>query len=386
MAVSHLGWSSLVSIVYFALALAGDDGGWESKSTCQPVTTTVYSVSTLYYEKTVWSTNLVYLTDTVTKVQVESTTIPVPTTIVNQQTITQVDLSTVVNQQTVTQVDLSTIVNQLTTTVISNVPGPTTTVSACPTTPLDGLVTCTSRIVNPTYTAKHPLPSDYLWGCPPGKLCTPPQIGCNFEQNPPADSYVCAPEECQDIPEIVVPEDFVNASWPNPTDADCAWYTPNPGDFNLNPEHFGLSFDIFNIYGQEVCVAPPPPPPTTTTTTTGWADWNSPLPTHTYTPRMARRGVRSWNPLAQIARRQQVGIAPKECYRTYNSANLIGTHVGYVPDILCPYEGEFMVAIRSCQACAATYSTTSDSTTDFPDLQRYYAFCEARAANATTAR
>lgn len=382
MAIRHLAWSSLVSIVYFALAQAGDDGGWESKSTCQPVTTTIYSVSTLYYEKTVWSTNIVYITDTVTTVQVQPTTIAIPTTVVNQQTVTQVDLSTIVNQQTVTQVDLSTIVNQLTTTVISNVPGPTTTVSACPTTPLEGLVTCTSRIVNPTYTATHPLPSDYLWGCPPGTLCTPPQIDCNFEQNPPADTYVCAPEECKPLPEIVVPEDFVNATWPNPTDADCAWYTPNPGDFNLNPEFFGLTFAIFNIYGQEVCVAPPP----TVTTSSGWSDWSTPPPSHTYTPRMVRRGVRNWNPLAQIARRQQLAVAPAQCYRVYNSANYIGVHTGYVPDVLCPSDGDFMVAVRDCQSCAQTYSTTSTTSSDFPDLQRFYAFCQELAANGTSTR
>lgn len=368
MGISKLVSSSLVSVVYFALAYAGDQGGWESKSSCQPVTTTIYSVSTLYYEKTVWSTSVVYLTDTTTKVQVEPTTIAIPTTIVNQQTITHVDLST--------------LVDTVTTTVISNVAGPTTTVSACPTTPLVGLVTCTSRIINPTYTPPHPLPSNYHWGCPPDTLCTPPQIGCNFEQNPPAKSYVCAPEECKPIPPVTVPEDFT-PTWPNPTDTDCAWYTPNPGYFNLNPEYFGLSFQIFNIYGQPVC--PPTPPPTSppSTTTSGWSDWSNAQPSHTYTPRTVRRGVRSWNPLAGIAKRAQLAIAPEECYRTFNSASLIGERVGYVRDVLCPAASEFMVAVQACDACALRYSTTSTETEDIPGLQDYFNFCQS---NGTVTR
>lgn len=369
MGIRKLISSSLVSIVYFALAYAGDEGGWESKSSCQPVTTTIYSVSTLYYEKTVWSNSIVYLTDTTTKVQVEPTTIAIPTTIVNQQTITHVDLST--------------LVDTVTTTVISNVAGPTTTVSACPTTPLVGLVTCTSRIVNPTYTPPHPLPSNYLWGCPPGTLCTPPQIGCNFEQNPPAKSYFCAPSECKPVPPVTVPEDFI-ASGPNPTEADCAWYKPNPGYFNINPELFGLSFKIFDIYGQPVCPPAPPPPPPPTTTTSGWSDWSNAQPSHTYTPRMVRSGVRSWNPLAGIAKRQDhITIGPKECWLDFDSANLIGQRVGLVRDILCPADSEFEVALAACDDCAATYSTTSFSTGSIPELQHYVGYC---LTNATSAR
>lgn len=357
--------SSLTCVVYFTLARAGD-GGWESKSSCVPVTTTVYSVSTSYYEKivekTVWSTNIVYITDTTTQIQVQPTTIVQPTTVVNQYTVTQVDVDTVIDT--------------VTTTVISNIAGPTTTITTCPTTPLTGLVTCTSRIVNPTYTPPHPLPSNYLWGCPPGTICTPPQVDCNFEQNLPASSYVCAPKECQPVPERTVPEDFA-AEWPNPTDADCAWYTPNPGLFNLNPEFFGLTFDIFDIYGQPVCPSPSP-----TTTKSGWVDWSTPPPSNSHTPRMPR-GMR-WNPLARLAKRQAaLGIAPAECYSVYNSAAYIAEDIGYDAAILCPPTSEFMRAVGECNSCAATYSSTATQIDDWPTVQDFFIFCQT---NGTSTR
>jgi len=349
-------FSSLASLVYSTLARAGD-GDWESKSVCVPVTTTIYSIATSYHEqiveKTVWSTQVVYITDTTTQIQVQPTT--------------------VVNQQTITQTDIDTIVDTVTSTVISNIVGPTTTITTCP---LTGLVTCTSRIVNPTYTPPHPLPSNYLWGCPPGTLCTPPQVDCNFEQNPPADKYVCAPEECLPVPERTVPEDF--APSPNPTDADCAWYTPNPGYFNLNPEHFGLSFAIFDIYGQPVC----PPSPTTTT---GWSDWlSTPPPAHSYTPRMPR-GIR-YNPLAPLAKRQvDRGIAPAACYSYFNAATYIGQEIGFDFDNLCPADGDFMAMVNECNSCAATESASGSSAdaSSFPELQQYYIYCRT---NGTTTR
>lgn len=94
----------------------------------------------------------------------------------------------------VTQSCTPATINQPTTITI-----PPTTVAAPPvitTESLTGIVTCSSRTVNPTYTASIPLPDDYTWGCPPGYLCKPPQINCNFEQNPLADTYYCSPDEC----------------------------------------------------------------------------------------------------------------------------------------------------------------------------------------------
>jgi uncharacterized protein YodC (DUF2158 family) len=66
---------------------------------------------------------------------------------------------------TITVTDVETDVDTVTTTVVSQ--GPTVTVSDCTTSPsLTGLVLCTTRDVNPTYTPSKPLPTNYLWGCP----------------------------------------------------------------------------------------------------------------------------------------------------------------------------------------------------------------------------
>lgn len=39
------------------------------------------------------------------------------------------------------------------------------------TTRLEGLITCSSNIINPTYTPPVALPSNYFAGCPPGSVC-----------------------------------------------------------------------------------------------------------------------------------------------------------------------------------------------------------------------
>ncbi|KIX02929.1 uncharacterized protein Z518_08872 [Rhinocladiella mackenziei CBS 650.93] len=350
----------LVGSVLITLSHAGNSG-WES-TTCSPVTeyTTVYSVDTSYVETTVYSTATEYSTviDTTTEIQVQ------PTTLVDTTTSVQAVPTTIVNEHTVTSVDLSTVTTTTTTTVVQ-----TTTVTTCPpTTTLTGLVTCTSRIVNPTYTPKAPLPSDYLWGCPPGTICTPPQIDCNWEQNPPADTYVCAPDECQPLPDL--PSVDFNATWPSPTEADCAWYEPTLGYFHLNPEHFGLTFAIFDVYGQPICPSEPSP------TTGGWDDWASPTPKSTYMPRRRRE---TNNPLAEIRRRQSLAIAPAPCYSVYDHTSEAGQNAGYVYDLLCLPTTDFQTGVAACRACAATYAGSSTSTDSFPDIQVYESWCLANA-------
>ncbi|OQV05421.1 hypothetical protein CLAIMM_10167 [Cladophialophora immunda] len=281
----------LAASLLVTLIQAGDtgDSGWGSSS-CATVYSTVWSVSTEYVptttteEKTVYSTetdyvtitttDTVYITDTTTQISVQPTTIVDVTTETDVESTTIVSPTTIVEISTVVSVQATTITDIVPTTIIS-VSATTETVSTYP-----GLVTCTSRIVNPTYTPKAALPTNYLWGCAPGTICTPPQIGCNWEQNPPADTYVCAPEECKPVPELFLPANL-SSLWPNPTDSTCAWDEAPQGYFHLNPQHFGLSFAIFDVYGQPLCPAP--------TTTSTWADWVQstppPKPTSTWLPR-----------------------------------------------------------------------------------------------------
>ena len=77
---------------------------------------------------------------------------------------------------------------------------------------LVGLITCPSRIVNPTYTPADPLPTSYLWGCPPGTVCAPPMLNRNYEQNLPTDMYLCPLDQCITPPPVPVLSDDI-ARW-----------------------------------------------------------------------------------------------------------------------------------------------------------------------------
>ncbi|KAK5209539.1 hypothetical protein LTR47_002326 [Exophiala xenobiotica] len=333
-------------------------------------TSTVYETSSFTVPVTVPTT--IYKTTTVYETSSFTVPVTVPTTIVSPTTVvvptTVVSPTTIVSERTITSIGLSTLTDTVTSTVVSDV---TTTVSTCSSSStLSGLVTCTSRIINPTYTPKAPLPSNYHWGCPPGTICTPPQINCNWEQNPPAESYVCSPDECKPSPPLPVPSDW-NSTWPTPTEANCAWDTPVLGFFHLNPELFDLSFAIFDIYGQPVCPTPSPTP-------SGWQDWNDwPKATATSTPKFPRRGSR--NIIAEIVNRQALGIAPAACYGVFDNTQSVAQGIGYVYNPLCPSGTDFMNGVSACRACSSANGGSSATTDDFPKLQNYFTWCQTHA-------
>ncbi|KAJ9611206.1 hypothetical protein H2200_004389 [Cladophialophora chaetospira] len=401
----------LVVSLFTSLAQAGggSDDGW-GQSTWAAGTSTVWSVSvsTQYVPITTTETETVTtkeidyvtvsttqvntitvtVTETTTQISVQPTTVidtttqvqVVPTTIATPTTVVSVSVSvsptTIISQQTITSVDLSTITNTVTDTTATTIVQTTTAiVSTCSPT-LTGLVTCTSRIVNPSYTPKAPLPSNYHWGCPPGTICTPPQIDCNWEVGPPAESYFCSPDECKPAPELPVPADLNNTEG-NRIDADCAWYEPVEGYFNLDPRNFSLTFAIFDVYGQPVC----PPETTTTTVSAGWQDWHTVVPTpppaSTWAPKMPRRGL--WhNPLAGIAARQNnLNSAPQQCYTKYNYASHTGERDGCNYPVLCPSGSDFQQAISACDDCSARFAGDATGGQTFPKLEVYWRYCQS---------
>lgn len=206
----------------------------------------------------------------------------------------------------------------------------------------------------------------------PGTLCTPPQIGCNFERNPPGENYVCAPEECKPVPPI---PDYVNSSSPGRTDADCAWYVPPPGFFNLNPEDFGLTYAIFDIYGQPVCEEP-----SKDWGDAGWGDSKGPKGK----PPRRRRTRRTNNPLAHLVQRQAGSIiyAPADCYPEYNAASIIGQGAGYRYPNLCEPGTSFQEALEVCRSCAAASSESIGQRT-YHELQDYVDWCEDNQPTGT---
>ncbi|KAK5958082.1 hypothetical protein OHC33_001272 [Knufia fluminis] len=354
----HNAHSLLVSAAAFTLVAAGDSGStwlqWTSSAPAPaPAVTTTVTVWSKSIE-TQYTTDTSYISVTTTETEykpvTQFVTVTPPTVTTTQfDTVVQTDTvtDTVVSvsgsiatvQQTVEETIENTILATATATVVNTVNNDITITvtsfsavteyvsltASCPnSTSGTGITLCPSRTINPTYTPPTPLPSNYLWGCPPGKLCHPPRINCNFEQNLPADTYVCAPEECIPVAPLPPLRTFVeDEPYINDT---CAWYTPIDDYFNIDPRLFGLDFDIFNIYGQPTCPPPPPPPPSTTPPaqppSTTWAAWNSPV---------TSAGWNNWKgshtgPAPSVVTKRaylfdkKAVIAPKPCWPVCNQA------------------------------------------------------------------
>lgn len=118
---------------------------------------------------------------------------------------------------------------------------------------------CSTQTANPTFTYPAScLPTNYLWGCPPGYHCTVPKANCDIDTGPPPSDYVCGTSDCALVVEDSVSDSpivsqYITAftyphttgtitdTWPVPTTA-----LPLPtGYFNINPELFGLGWGIF---------------------------------------------------------------------------------------------------------------------------------------------
>jgi hypothetical protein len=143
------------------------------------------------------------------------------------------------------------------------------------------------------------------------------------------------------------------------------------GYFHLNPEHFGLTFAIFNVYGQPVCPTDEKPK------TMGWVDWLKPAKGGS-PPKLSRR-VTGPNPLAQILRRQSLAVAPAQCYAVFDAATTVAENTGHVYNRLCPAGTPFQNAVSACRSCAAANSGTSTTVDTFPELQSYFTWCQDNA-------
>ncbi|KAG4420175.1 hypothetical protein IFR04_006651 [Cadophora malorum] len=103
-------------------------------------------------------------------------------------------------------------------------------------------VPCPTRTANPAFTyPPECVPINYTWGCPPGYLCTPPQLDCNLEVGPPVNEYLCSPDDCKIAPSFT--------GFPQRTQtSNFTGFRPLPlptGFFNLSPVIFGADWGIF---------------------------------------------------------------------------------------------------------------------------------------------
>jgi hypothetical protein len=241
--------------------------------------------------------------------------------------------------------------------VTITVPGPTVTrdISVCP------------APTNSAPVARTKTTTRQLWGCDPGYICDLPKPqGCNLWAEAPADDFLCDPQYCKPAPYLP------RVDWP---ENETSYYPPTPGYFNLNPNAFGLSYDIFavqeivtKIHGKKTTIRTGnwisqtaithfPPEPTTSTVTSMKAYY--------------ARGSR-----AHLSKRDET-IAPAVCFGPCNSAWLESQRVGLIPD-LCDADSAFTDYTNTCLACIDSNSLDLKLTLREyvgPEFENVWGFC-----------
>ncbi|CAG9936916.1 unnamed protein product [Clonostachys rosea f. rosea IK726] len=258
--------------------------------------------------------------------------------------VTTLPGSTVVTTATILGPERTITVTRDGSTIISTVPGPTsyvpTTITIPPVTvtvPPNTLTvtTITSVTLCPAPTATlastYKPKSKLTFGCSPGYVCNPKKPDtCNFWPAPPANEYTCSYEDCIRSPPIK------NVTWEG---NQTGYYPPQFGYFNLNPNAFGLAYDIFEAevivkekHGKLVTI-----------TTGNWASQTSistfERSTSTAVPAVRRR----------LAKRD-INTAPAICYSTCNNAYVLASSLGK-SDELCDATGDFIAGYNACIKC-----------------------------------
>ena len=102
-----------------------------------------------------------------------------------------------------------------------------------------------SRVRNATYNPSTSAPSNYIYGCPPGTICVPVKVDCNFEYVF-ATPYLCPPNQCQ--PAGSLPTGLGDPSqlqW-NRSDLVIKALALAGNYIHLDPGAFGLGFTVFD--------------------------------------------------------------------------------------------------------------------------------------------
>jgi hypothetical protein len=209
------------------------------------------------------------------------------------------------------------------------------------------LTICPTRTLNPTFTAQYPVPTEFTWGCPPGYLCKPEQINCNFEAGIPAEDFYCSPDQCVAASALGVPQVWDTTIYGNSTPATDPSLRFNVIDhyFNMNPADYGLSYDIF--VEEEAF---------TFTSTIGYA------------------------PTAALAARQAETSIPGTCYPWCNDCLIEAQSVGKTP-ALCAPDSNYEKDLANCQQCIAYHATDTDNFVQIaPQFQQFMAYCDALSA------
>ncbi|PGH31185.1 hypothetical protein GX50_06064, partial [[Emmonsia] crescens] len=294
---------------------------------------------------------------TVTVTETKNHTITVPTT-TTETTVTTLPAST-------TTLPGSTIVTTTTTTapgetITLTLPGSYTT-DTVTSTVLTAVSLCPSRTLNPTFTPVAPVPTNYLWGCPPGKLCIPNRSeadgDCNFEVGLPSPEFFCNPDECHPSPPREPYQDW------DPTNSTDRKFFASPHYYNLNPRIFGLDYDIFvfrnstpeepypTAYPTQYPTQSPPQSPTQYPT-----QYPTKYPTQYPTEYPTKYPSKYPSKYPTLRERQISDKLPSQCYLKCNAAGLEGEDSGLDKSILCVENSLFKVYLAACHRCIALYA------------------------------
>lgn len=208
--------------------------------------------------------------------------------------------------------------------------------------------------------------SNLTFGCKPGYVCDPPKPdGCNFWPGPPSDDFICCPDDCIPAPP------FETATW---AENQTEYYPPSDGYFNLNPEAFGLPYDIF---AYEI----------RTETNDGKAlphktgNWASQPALSTWPkteaaalPAELKDGGKWPNQFKMRA------VAPPVCYDDCNNAYLGASGEGKT-DNLCKPDSPFNKKYGKCSSCISNNEDVGKNSIDAyvkPTFSQFLNFCSGR--------
>lgn len=346
---------------------------------CETITRTTWRTSTVVdivtsyrpttIPETVRQTETNVITEENTITDLITTTLP-GSTVVRTITITE-PASTVTETKDGTTVTQTQPASTVVTTTTEVLPGETLII-----TPLFEVTLCPRPTGSPQKTLNPK--SDRTFGCAPGYVCNPPKPnGCNFWPEPPTDNYECAPEQC-----IVAPP-FINTTW---KEDKSSYYPPSYGYFNLNPEAFGLSYDIFEFQVVEEIGYH-----TTKTITTGnWesqatlSEWPRTTSTSTTasgydTSKLRQRRAVHWLGKRELA-------TPNICYDSCDGAYKIAESIGKNED-LCKVDSDFRIAYDACAVCVDENSDESKKNKrDYVDpiFAQFFEYCDTLETTPTS--
>ncbi|KAF5123461.1 hypothetical protein E5D57_011374 [Metarhizium anisopliae] len=208
--------------------------------------------------------------------------------------------------------------------------------------------------------------SNRTFGCEPGYVCNPPKPnGCNLWPKPPSDDFLCDPNDCIPSPP------FAKVEW---QECETGYYPPSYGYFNLDPEGFGLSYDIFEYKVINETINGHP----SMITTGNWGSQSSltawPKPSPPASHGQMRKRI---NDHKACHKSKRDIVVPSICYKPCNEAYLIALSTGKT-DGLCDRDSKFRAAEVSCSNCIkanANSNSTSTGEAQKEPFEQFINFC-----------